>query len=503
MTGGGQAGRPAADRALLFATLTAEPTAAELEALSGAADVLEVRADLVGELDPGELRRAFSGQLLYTLRSEVEGGAAGQGPDRQQRLERAAAGFDLVDLEADRDLEPAVLAAVPAAKRVISWHGAAAGLAELRARFDRMRIERARFYKLVPAVERPAQGLAPLAFLAALGRDDVIAFASGAAGFWTRILAPRLGAPVVFGSAGPDPAAPAQPSIAQLRNDYGLPRLGPVEALFGLVGNPALHSLSPRLHNAAYRELEIPALYLPFEVGIFGDFWLDVVERGSLAVLGFELVGLSVTAPFKEIALAVAGAGSPLADRLGSANTLVRRGNVWEAESTDGSGVLEPLVERGTPVRGLRAAVIGSGGAGTAAAQALDSAGAAVTLANRGVARGTRTAYGLGVEFLLLERLDPAGYDILVNATPLGREDGGELPFDAGRVAAAAVVVDLAYRVDRRTHLAEALGARGIDVVDGREVLLHQAVRQFRLMTGHELPFELGRGVLGIAGDAV
>ncbi|MDH3744008.1 MAG: type I 3-dehydroquinate dehydratase [Acidobacteriota bacterium] len=493
------------DSVLLVATLTSEPTSAELSSLSTQADVLEVRADLVGDLEPDRLRRDFSGELLYTLRSEPEGdvGDASKSGERHARLAAAAAGFDLVDLEAARDLEPAVLESVPPAQRLISWHGPPTELGELRSRFDSMQTERARYYKLVPAAERPVHGLVPLALLASLGRDDVLAFSTGPSGFWTRLLAPRLGAPVVFGSAGEQPAAPAQPSIGRLRRDYGLPLLGPVEAVFGLVGNPALSSLSPRLHNASYAELGIPSLYLPFEVEAFGDFWLDVVERGSLGVLGFGLAGLSVTAPFKEIALAVAGAGSPLADRLGSANSLVRRGQVWEAESTDGEGVLGPLAEREISVEGREAAVVGSGGAGAAAAQALDSLGARVTLVNRSVARGRRTAHGLGIGFSSLADFDPSVFELLVNATPLGREDGGELPFDIDSIREDAVVVDLAYCADRRTHLVEELAGRGVTVVDGREVLLHQAVRQFQVMTGQELPVGLGRRVLGLEGGPV
>ena len=137
-----------------------------------------------------------------------------------------------------------------------------------------------------------------------------------------------MGAPWVYGSAGEGPAAPGQPSIAALRRDYGLPALGPVERLYGVVGRPVGHSLSPRLHNGGYRELGVPALYLAFEPESFGDFWLEVVEGGLFDDLGMPLSGLSITAPFKQAALAVAGAASPLAERIGAVNTLVRQGGV-------------------------------------------------------------------------------------------------------------------------------------------------------------------------------
>src|SRR4030095_3950665 len=123
--------------------------------------------------------------------------------------------------------------------------------------------------------------------------------------------------------------------------------LPPASVLAGLAGNPVGHSLSPRLHNAAYRALGLPRLYLPFHVESFGDFWLEVVESGSLDVLGLPLTGLSVTAPFKEAALAMAGASSPLAERVQSANTLLLNDGVWEAETTDPEGVVQTLLARG------------------------------------------------------------------------------------------------------------------------------------------------------------
>ncbi len=486
-------------RARLVASLTRRPEPAELEALSSAADLLEVRADRTGDLEPAELRKHFDGELLYTLRSRSEGGVGPEGgKSRQGRLRRAATGYDLVDLEARRDLEPELLEAVPAGKRLLSWHGQAGSLEELNRRFDRMSKTEAALYKLVPRSERASDGLRPLALLRSLGRDDVVAFASGREGLWTRLLAPRLGAAIVYGAAGEPPAAPGQPALEVLRRVYGLPELPDLEALFGLVGHPVIESLSPLLHNGCYRKQGLPLLYLPFEVERFGDFWLDLVESGSLEVLGFRLVGLSVTAPFKEIALAVSGAASPLAERIGAANTLVRREQVWEAESTDPEGIARPLRARGLAVQGLEAAVLGAGGAGRAAAFALAREGARVTLVNRGVERGRRVALELGIAFLPPARFDPGAYDLLVNATPLGRHSEDELPFAPERLAAAAVVIDLAYLPGGPTRTVRETRAVGRLAIDGREVLLAQAVPQYRLMVGRDLPLEHARRLLGL-----
>lgn len=492
--------RPGGGRATLIATLTTPPEpglafeAAELEGV----EWLEVRADLLGDLDPQTLRARFPGKLLYTLRSRAEGGASeGSAERRKRRLIEAAQVYDRVDLEMARDLVPDVLKAIPPEKRLLSWHGPAIGLDGLKSCFEKMTAVPAALYKLVPAANQPGEELQPLMLLEALERRDVVAFASGEAGVWTRMIAPRLGAPVVYGAAGEVPGAPGQPSIRRLREDYGLPDLPPVEVLFGIIGNPVSHSLSPRIHNAAYRALGIPALYLPFHTDSFGEFWLEVVEGGLFEAFGMSLRGFSVTAPYKEAALAVAGAESPLAGKIGAANTLVCNQGVWEAESTDPDGVVLPLRGRGIAVEGLRAAVIGAGGGGRSAAVGLARAGAEVVLFNRGAARGERAALDLGLPFQPLAELDPAAFGLLVNATALGRSASDPLPFEVGTLRPGAVVVDLVYK-ETPTPLLAAASARGAVTVDGREVLLSQALGQFRMMTGRDMPVGAARRLLGL-----
>lgn len=485
--------------AVLVATLAEKPSEEEIRALSGRVRILEVRADLVGELDPGWLRGQFDGELLYTLRSRTEGGRSEASLERRhQRLIRAAEQFDLVDLEVDRDLDPDVLSAVEPSCRVISWHGGPTTLDELQKVFERQREAEARYYKLVSEAEQPGQEVAPLAVLHSLGRDDVIAFATGAIGAWTRLIAPRLGAPVVFGSASERPAAPGQPSVQQLIEDYGLPEMEEVGRLYGIVGLDVAQSLSPRLHNHAYRQLGIDGLYLPFHVEAFGDFWLEVVESGTFAELGFELEGLSVTSPFKRVAVAVAGAVSPLSEWTGSANTLFKRDEIWQADSTDGVGVSEPIRARGLDLKGRSLAVVGAGGAGRAAAAALRADGAEVTMVNRGSERGRKAASDLRLPFCSLDQFDPGSFDCLVNATPLGRRDGDDLPFEPDSLKPEAIVVDLVYLRSGTTRLVRAARASGLTVIDGREVLLCQALPQFRIMTGHEMPSASSRELLGL-----
>jgi 3-dehydroquinate dehydratase/shikimate dehydrogenase len=484
----------------LVATLTTPPAAGFLAALDGVegSSWLEVRGDLVGDLDPAPLRQEFAGKLLYTLRSRAESGAfEGSAERRKRRLIEAAERYDLVDLEAARDLSDDVLKEIPADKRVLSWHGPATNVDGLKAIFATMAAVDAVLYKLIPTATQAGEEIPPLLLLAALERRDVAAFAAGPVGAWTRLVAPLLGAPVVYGALGAVPGAPGQITIRKLREDFGLPELRPVERLFGIAGDPVDHSLSPRLHNAAYRALGIPALYLPFHAESFGDFWLEVVESEALQQIGFPVRGLSVTTPHKEAALAVAAAVSPRAERIGAANTLVWNGGVWEGESTDPDGVVLPLQERGIDLTSRRAAVVGTGGAGRSAAEGLAGAGARVTLVNRSIERGQRAATLLGLPFVPLDAFDPTQFDLLVNATSLGRKDGQALPFPVDRLGKDAVVIDLVY-TEEPTPLLRAAAARGCVTIDGREVLLDQALGQFRMMTGREMPLHLARRILGL-----
>jgi 3-dehydroquinate dehydratase/shikimate dehydrogenase len=484
----------------LVATLTA---GAELEAAPRAllerVAVLEVRADRAGDLDPDWLRQRFGGRLLYTLRSRGEGGLfRGDAAERRRRLQAAVAAYDLVDLEAERDLVETTLALVPAAKRLLSWHGGPATHRQLEERLEALDAVEAAHRKLVSDAQRHGQELPSMLLLAEHRRTDVTAFSLGEVGAWTRLFANVLGAPLLYGSLADNPAAPGQPSISRLVTDFGLPALPAIEAVYGIVGRPVTHSLSPRLHNAAYRQLCIPALFLSFHAEQFGDFWLETVESDLWVDSGVELRGLSVTAPWKDAALAVAGASSPRAQAIGGANTLRLRRGVWEAESTDPEGVRLPLEWRGFDLGApARIAIVGAGGAGAAAAFGLAHAGAAVTLFNRGAERGRETAERLHVPFAPLSSLDPAAFDVLVHATPLGREPEQSPPFDAARTRPDALVVEMVYAAVE-TALERRARDAGRALVTGREVLLAQAIGQFRLLTGAELPVAESARLLGV-----
>jgi 3-dehydroquinate dehydratase/shikimate dehydrogenase len=479
-------------KAILAATLSTSLSSSDELSLPNEAQWLETRADLVGDISCDWLRDRFRGHLLYTLRSRDEGGCFdGDQDERRRRLLRAARHYDLTDLEAERDLTPDLLSEIPAHKRIISWSGPPENLASRFAQIS----SQARLYRLVTLSRSAADDLAPLSLLKSLGRADVIAYAEGQTGFWNRLLAARLGAPVIFGAAAKEKRGRGEPAIDQLIEDYGLPHLPEVEEIYGIAGSPVHHSLSPRLHNAAYRAHGRAALFVPFHVERFESFWSEVVTSGTLEQLGFSIKGLTVVSPHKEEAMSSARVSSSMVRRAGSTNIFVRTNGHWTADTTDPEGVSLAIEERGIEIKGRRAAVIGCGGAGRAVAAALDEAGARVTLVNRGQERGHLAVRLLGLPFVPLSDFSADGFSIVVNATPVGRDDG-QMPFSTDGLREDAVIIDLVYGSSATPLIASAL-ARGQAAIDGREVLLIQVRRQFHLMTGKEMPDDLARSLLG------
>ena len=322
------------------------------------------------------------------------------------------------------------------------------------------------------------------------------AYADGEMGLWSRVLATRLGAPQIFvGSVGGGQGPSDGPVPARMIEDFGLPALPAVDRICGIAGVAAAKSLSPGLHNAAYRALGYPGLFLPFRVDSFAEFWREFVESRALEQIGMPLQGLTVASPNKERAAALATIRSRAALRAASANLVFRRGASWVAATTDPTGVLANVGRRW--ISGRRAAVVGSGGSGRAIAFALSQAGASVTLVNRCRERGEQASRLLGLSFTALSEFSVEGYDLVINATPVGSQDDS-MPFAIDRLAPEAVLVDLVYAPGTTALVAEAR-ARGVRVVEGREVLLAQVKRQFSRMTGLTPPAGLAADMLGLS----
>lgn len=453
----------------------------ELRALRGTASALEVRADLTGDLNPDILRDHIDGELIYSLRSIESGGAfAGNHQERAQRLIDAARNYDLIDLEVDRDLSVEVLAAIPPHRRRLCWYGQERDQHGLAAVFAGMSATPARRYLLAQEATTVEHAMAPLHLLKSLGRTDVTAFATGDLGVSSRLLAPWFGTPVVFGGLGHN-GAHGLLTVERLLRDYPFPALPKLENVFGIVGQRVGESHSPRLHNAGYRALGLPAMFLPLHATEFTGSWQAMCAEFER--LGVPLLGATVVAPYKEEALLLADTVSTEANRTGAVNLLVHKPSGWRGYTTDPIGVVGAMRTRGVWLDGRRVAVVGCGGAGRGAAAGLQRAGAKPTLVNRSAARGRYAAKLLGLDYVALEDFEPEQYSLIVHATPIRSTP----PFSVDRARDDTVIVDLTYGPEE-TAIATAARRRRLPVVDGWRVLMVEVARQFRLMTGQALP---------------
>lgn len=258
--------------------------------------------------------------------------------------------------------------------------------------------------------------------------------------------------------------------------------------LAAVIGSPVRHSLSPALHNAAFEATGLDWAYVALEV-----------EPGAVpdALLGMRtlgLGGLNVTMPHKEAAHDAVDVCDPAAAALRSVNTVVPLPDGRLAgHSTDGAGFVESLrLDAGVEVAGLRAVVIGAGGAGRAVIDALARAGAAeVVVVNRSVDRAVAVV-ALGAGRGRLGSLDDIPQaDLVVNATSVGM-GSADLPLDESLLRPGQVVADLVYH-PLETALLRAAARAGARPIDGLGMLVHQAAHAFRLWTGVRPPVAVMR----------
>jgi 3-dehydroquinate dehydratase/shikimate dehydrogenase len=309
-------------------------------------------------------------------------------------------------------------------------------------------------------------------------------------GLMSRILSPAWGGFLTFGSLQPEErTAPGQITAQELHDLYRVPALSAETAVAGVIGHSVQHSLSPRLHNAAYRRLGLDWVYVPLLVRDLKPFMNDFVIPGSRQV-EWNLRGLSVTIPHKVEIVSYLSGLDWLAREVGAVNTVVVKQGKLIGYNTDVEGAMRPLRQR-LSLNGTRAVLLGAGGAARAVGVGLKKEGADVLILARDVSRARALAQRLGVEAGALSDLANAEYDVLINATPLGMGDSQEeTPAPAHGLRPGKIVFDLVARLESTRFLRQAQ-AVGCTTINGLEMLVHQAAMQFELWTQQEPPIEI------------
>jgi shikimate dehydrogenase len=261
-----------------------------------------------------------------------------------------------------------------------------------------------------------------------------------------------------------------------------------------LLGHPVAHSLSPAMHNAAFRALGLPHAYETLDVTP------DALPRAVARIRSGEVLGANVTVPYKEAVMTLVDTWDGPTAEIGAANTLSRTadGKKIIASNTDAVGF--EYATRGIALDGARVLLLGAGGAARAVLIVLFARGARVAIANRSAERARNLArtipHPVEREARVVEwaaRTDLSEVDIVVNATSLGLQ--GEDPLPGAALRRGLVVVDLIPTVVA-TPLAKRARAAGAEVVDGLPMLLQQAVSSFRIWTGREAPVDVMRAAL-------
>ena len=456
------------------------------------ADMVEVRLDTVDRPDAIAAIEGRRRPVLVTCRASWEGGHFQGSEEERERLlsDAQSAGAEFVDVEARAEFVSTITRRRRGRGIVLSLHAFGEPPSDLLERARAMRSTGAEIVKIAIDAQRLGDVLPLMAlashpdFIDPDGMDGHVLLAMGQPGVPTRVLAARLGNRWTYAGDG---VAPGQMPAARLLGEFGFRRIKPDATLYGVVGNPIAHSLSPVMHNAGFNALGLNAIYVPLQARDVDDF--VAFARNT------RMAGASITAPFKVGMLANVDETDEMAKRVGAVNTLVVRDGRWIGANTDVDGFLAPLAGR-MALKGTRATVLGAGGAARAVAVALGSQGAGVTICAR-QASAAREVAALAGGAAGAWPPRPGSWDVLVNATSSGSRGPVDDPMD-GVPLDGEIVFDLVY-APALTPLLDRARKEGCLTIGGIEMLVAQAERQFELWTGYRPPSGLFRAAAAAA----
>ena len=258
-------------------------------------------------------------------------------------------------------------------------------------------------------------------------------------------------------------------------------------ALYGVIGNPVRHSLSPILHNAAFSATSLNAVYLAFETGD--------IEECIKGIRALGIKGASITIPFKTTVMPFLDEIDPLAKRIGAVNTIVNDSGRLKGYNTDAFGALKAL-EENVKLAGMTCLIIGAGGAARAIGFMLKEQDVAVSIVNRSRKRGEALAASLGCPFVPLDEISGTKGGLLVQTTSVGMyPDIDQCPVPENILENGMVVMDIVY-LPAETRLLNLARDRGCVIISGVDMLINQGTEQFRLWTDLDPPFASMRHAL-------
>jgi 3-dehydroquinate dehydratase/shikimate dehydrogenase len=441
------------------------------------ADLIELRLDSVADPDVAAALDGRQKPAIVTCRPAWEGGGfKGSEEERHRILEDALArGAEFVDLEWRARFDD-LIAQTSGRHIVLSSHDYQSIPADLADLVRAMRGTGAEVIKVAAKANRLSDCV-PFLDLGRASRPgaNLALIAMGDFGLPSRVLASRFESVWTYtgtiGSVG-------QVSRPALIEDYRFRSITETTDVYGLVGSPIGHSVSPAMHNAAFKSARIDAVYLPLPAVDADDFISFARAIG--------LKGASVTIPFKVTLFDCVDEGDAVARRIGAINTIRMSNGRWLGGNTDASGFLAPLKVRAVALDGMRVAILGAGGSARAVAIALASTGAVISVHAR------RRSSAEAVAMMVSGRVggwppERGSWDLLVNCTSVGmRPNLDESPVSADALT-GQLVYDLVYNPPT-TRLVREASRAGLQTIGGLDMLIAQAQEQFQWWTGSRPP---------------
>ncbi|WP_263378955.1 shikimate dehydrogenase [Granulicella paludicola] len=403
-------------------------------------------------------------------------------------LKAAEAGCQLVDieLEAIEKLPKNTVDKIrEAGAAVIVSHHDFQATKDLDAIYKRAEAFAPEFVKVVPTARSLSDNLTLMRFLEKMEDQpgsSVVGICMGDAGIISRVLGLRAGSAFTFAAAtAGEETAPGQITARTLLETYRVDQVDAATKVYGVAGNPIRSSLSPLMMNTAFRRETVNAVYLALQTSKADDLFKLMRE--------IPIQGLSVTMPLKQDVIPFLERTDPLSTKIGAVNTILRaQDGKFYGFNTDVPGIINPL-ERRLSLKDAKVLVLGAGGAARAAVFACRDKGAEVHILNRTPETAQKLAKQSGAKVIKREAVAKTGFDVIINATPVGMA-GNKSPLPLGpEDLVARYVFDLVYN-PIETPLLRMARQKGIHVISGVEMFVQQGARQFEIWTGKPAPSE-------------
>lgn len=450
-------------------------------------DICELRLDL---LSPSEVAKAadFPSMVdipvILTLRRVSDGGKC----TLQEKARRSLlidtmknGGFSYVDIEDDVKKSDVEEAAHSLGMKVIrSYHDFEGVPADIFSRVHSL-ASRGDVAKIAVTPHNTADVMTLFRINEELKDVPKIIIGMGEWGVATRILYKKMGSILTFGSNG-KAVAPGMISARELKLLYRADQLNDNTGIYGIVGNPVMHSLSPQIHNPGFHKIHYNAVYVPFLSESIRSF-LTLAEM-------LRMRGFSVTVPFKVDVVKYLGNITREVKQIGSCNTVVRVPNMWKGTNTDYYGFIHPIEKEIDDGRIKSALVIGAGGAAKAIVWALKMRNVKVMIVNRTKSKADELArlYGVGSDSLDNISRYEGKVDLVVQATNMGLHPYEDVnPAENFHFSGKEIAYDIVYK-PKYTKFLIAAEKAGCSLKFGWDMLMEQGKLQFESFTGYHYP---------------